>query len=43
VVEASPESSEAGHYMELARKLRDNKQRYSLTREILSVIDIVSK
>jgi len=46
VVEASPESSEAGHYMELARKLRDNKQRYSLTREILSnreVIDMVSK
>jgi len=32
--------------MELTRKLRDNKQRYSLTREILSnreVIDMVNK
>ncbi|GEM_PF-199392 len=46
VVEAFPESSQAKHYMELARKLRENKQRYQLTREILSnreVIDIVNK
>lgn len=46
VVEAFPESSQAGHYQELARKVRDNKQRYSLTREILSnreIIDIVNR
>ncbi len=46
VVEAFPESSQAKHYMELARKVRDNKQRYPLTREILSnreIIDIVNK
>jgi len=46
VVEAFPESSQAKHYMELARKVRDNKQKYSLTREILSnreIIDIVNK
>jgi nitrogenase iron protein NifH len=46
VVEAFPESSQAKHYMELAKKLRENKQRYQLTREILSnreVLDIVNK
>lgn len=46
VVEAFPESTQANHYAELAKKLRDNKQRYSLTREILSnreVIDIVNR
>jgi nitrogenase iron protein NifH len=46
VVESFPDSAQAKHYMELARKLVDNTQRFSLTREILSgreVTAIVSK
>ena len=46
VVEAFPDSAQAKHYMDLAKKVRDNKERYSLTREILSnreIIDIVNK
>ena len=46
VVESFPDSDQAKHYMELARKLVTNKERYSLTREILSgreVTAIVNK
>ncbi len=46
VVEAFPDSEQAGHYIELARNMRDNTEVYSLSREILSlreVMDIVGK
>ncbi|HLA28355.1 MAG TPA: hypothetical protein VJZ49_10720, partial [Syntrophales bacterium] len=46
VVEAFPDSEQAGHYIELARNIRDNTELHSLTRDILSlreVINIVNK
>lgn len=42
VVESFPDSDQAKHYVELARKLRENTERYSLTREILSGREIVA-
>ncbi len=42
VVESFPESEQARHYVELARKIRENKQHYSLSREILSNREIVA-
>ena len=42
VVESFPDSEQAKHYMELARKLRENSQRHKLTREILSNREIMA-
>jgi len=42
VVETFPGSEQAKHYVELARKIRENTQRYSLTREVLSSREIVA-
>jgi nitrogenase iron protein NifH len=42
VVESFPDSEQAKHYMELARKMRENSQRYSLTREVLSTREIMA-
>jgi nitrogenase iron protein NifH len=42
VVESFPGSEQANHYVELARKLRENTRRYRLTREILSGREIAA-
>ena len=42
VVESFPDSEQAKHYVELARKLRENTKRHSLTRDILSSREIVA-
>ena len=42
VVESFPESDQAKRYIELAEKLLNNSQRYSLTRDILSSREIVA-
>jgi nitrogenase iron protein NifH len=42
VVESFPDSEQAKHYMELARKLRENTKRHSLTRDILASREIVA-
>ncbi|MBI2987224.1 MAG: hypothetical protein HYY45_10710 [Deltaproteobacteria bacterium] len=42
VVESFPESEQAQRYIELARKLRENTQRHSLTRDVLSSREIVA-
>ncbi|MFQ5849936.1 MAG: ArsA-related P-loop ATPase [Candidatus Binatia bacterium] len=42
VVEAFPESDQAKHYMELARKMRQNSQRHALTRDVLSSREIMA-
>lgn len=42
VVESFPDSDQAKHYMELARKLRQNTGRHKLTREILSNREIMA-
>ncbi len=42
VVESFPDSEQAKHYMELARKMQENSQRYSLTREVLSSREIMA-
>ncbi len=42
VVESFPDSEQAKHYVELARKLRENTQRHSLSREILSSREIMA-
>ena len=42
VVESFPDSEQAGHYRELARKMRENTQRYSLSREVLSSREIMA-
>ncbi|MFQ5852082.1 MAG: ArsA-related P-loop ATPase [Candidatus Binatia bacterium] len=42
VVESFPDSEQAKHYMELAMKMRESSQRYSLTREVLSSREIVT-
>jgi nitrogenase iron protein NifH len=42
VVESFPDSDQAKHYMELAKKLRQNTARHKLTREILSNREIMA-
>jgi nitrogenase subunit NifH len=42
VVESFPDSEQAKHYVELARKLRENTKRHSLTRDILSSREIMA-
>lgn len=42
VVESFPDSEQAKNYVELARKLRENTKRHSLTRDILSSREIVA-
>ncbi len=42
VVESFPDSEQAKNYVELARKLRENTKRHSLTRDILASREIVA-
>lgn len=42
VVESFPGSEQARHYMELAKRLRENSERHKLTREILSNREIMA-
>jgi nitrogenase iron protein NifH len=42
VVESFPDSEQAKHYFELARKMRENTERHSLTRDVLSSREIMA-